>query len=538
MIEAWLERATLHLARAELAAAAQAYDHASALGAATFALHYNRSVIAAKFGELELALRHALAAVAVDPGSLLAQVNAAVIEGPVRGYETALARLDAAALLGARDPSLQRARAQTLFKLTHFEQALAAAEGSIAIDPLHPLGYELRVVALKALGRDAELFAAVSTPGIAAPSARLLVHRAVLEMEAGHSGGAPALLRAALGREPHLAWAWFNLAEVAGCDGDGADIAAMERLLERDDLTANDRVLLHFALGKAHLTGGDHASAFPHFDRGNALKRGLLAYDVAQDERAMLELAREFPAAALSQGNPSANFSERPIFIVGMPRSGTSLVEQLLASHPAVFGAGELPALPDLLPQCRLLDRAAWPSLAACYLKTAGAHAAEAERIVDKLPLNFLNVGLIRMLFPNARVIHCRRDSVDTGLSCYLTLFDEGHEFSYDLTELGRFTRAYEPLMEHWRNALPADRFLDIDYEALVTDTEHAARRLVAFCGLPWDGSVLRFYQTQRAVRTASKLQVRQPIYRTSVNRARAFGSALDPLRAALRRVR
>jgi tetratricopeptide (TPR) repeat protein len=534
LVDAWLERAAIYLAREEPAAAAEAYDRAFALGASTFALHVNRSAIAVNFGQMDVALMHAEAAIACDPSSLVAQINAAMIEGPVRGYEVALARLETAGL-ACDDPSLHRARAATLLQLKHFDLALAVAEQAVAGDPQHPLGHELRLAALKSLGRDAEAIAIFDEPVVLALSApRLLVHRAALKMDGGDREGARVLLRSALARDPGLAVAWFHLGEIADFDTEGADIGAMEGLLEGGARTAFDRVQLHFALGKAHLARDDYPRAIAHFGHGNIGKRRLIKYDVARDERMMANLAREFSAPVLAQVAPNANRSERPIFVLGMPRSGTSLVEQLLASHPAVYGAGELLAMAQAAAQRGSVARDEWPLLAARYLETAGADAGDAERVVDKLPLNFVYVGLIRILFPKARIIHCRRDAVDNGLSCYATLFDKGHEFSYDLTELGRFARAYTQLMDHWRATLPPDRFLEVDYEAIVADVETEARRLVAFCGLPWNDAVLRFYDTRRAVRTASQMQVRRPIYRTSINRALAFGSALDPLRDAL----
>lgn len=535
LVQAWLVRATVDLAREDAASAAEAFDRAFALGASSLALHIDRSAIAVNFGQMDVALVHAEAAVACDPRSLVAQINAAMIEGPTRGYNVALARLDGAALIAPNDASLYRARAATLIQLKRFEAALAVAEQAVTDDPEHPLGHELRLTALRALGRDAEALAIFDDPALLALGApRLLVHLAALKMDGGDRKGSRELLRAALTRDPGLASAWFHLGEIADFDIAGSDIASMEGLLERGARTVFDRIQLHFALGKAHLARNDYTRAIAHFGQGNAGKRGLITYDVARDERLMADLAREFSASVLARVAPNANRSERPIFVLGMPRSGTSLVEQLLASHPAVYGAGELLSIAQAAAQRGSIGRDEWPLLAARYLETAGAHAGDAQRVVDKLPLNFVYVGFIRTLFPNARIIHCRRDAVDNGLSCYTTLFDKGHQFSYDLTELGRFARAYATLMDHWRAALPPDRFLDIDYEAIVADVETEARRLVAFCGLPWDDAVLRFYDTRRAVRTASQMQVRRPIYRTSVNRAAAFGSALDPLRDAL----
>jgi tetratricopeptide (TPR) repeat protein len=427
-------------------------------------------------------------------------------------------------------------RAITLLELERYDAALAAAERAISEEPHNARGHEIRMIVLKQLGRDDEALAALNQPQVYALSPRVRALLGVTQMEAGLRDDARVSLRAALEADPGLAFARFNLAEI---DADGDDIAALERLIARADVSRHDRMLLNFALGKCYLAGNDHARAFARFRDGNDMKRQTLDYDVVHDERSMTALAAEFSAAVLAEGLPGADPSERPIFVVGMPRSGTSLVEQVLASHPAVFGAGELKAMARLAARRHSAGRAEWPALAAEYLAAAGARAAGARaggaaRVVDKLPLNFLNVGFIRLLLPNARIIHCRRNPVDNALSCYTILFDEGNEFSYDLTDLGRFYHSYQTLMEHWRTVVPPDRFFEIDYEAIVADVEGEARRLVSFCGLAWDDAVLRFHQTKRAVRTASKLQVRKPIYRTSIDRAAAFGAALDPLRRAL----
>jgi tetratricopeptide (TPR) repeat protein len=535
MADAWIELAGLHLMRAEPSAAGAALDRAFALGASSLDLHVYRSVIAANADEFDVALEHARAAVSAEPTSLVAQINAAMIEGSICGYDVALARLDALPPQSSSDVTLLRARAGALLKLNRFAAALEAADAAIAGDPTHPLGREIRVAALKGLGRETEALVELEAPAGTEVHPRLLVQAAALNLDNGQRDRAHQLLRQALAREPGLVSAWYNLGEAGAFDTDGADIAAMQALLERDATTAYDRTLLHFSLGKAFLARDEHARAFEHFVAGNAAKRRRLTrYDVANDEHAMVQLTREFPASVLTQPDLRAHPTELPVFVVGMPRSGTSLVEQMLASHPAVYGAGELSALPDAVAQRASTDRANWRLLAERYLQAAQTRAGVAERITDKLPLNFLNVGFIRLLFPNARIIHCRRDPVDCGLSCFTTLFEEGNEFSFDLTELGRFIRAYHALMNHWRAVMPPDRFIEVDYEAIVADVETEARRLVAFCGLPWHASITTFYDTQRTVNSASRLQVRQPIYRTSVNRAAAFGVALDPLRDAL----
>jgi hypothetical protein len=230
-----------------------------------------------------------------------------------------------------------------------------------------------------------------------------------------------------------------------------------------------------------------------------------------------------------------------------MMRSGTTLAEQILASHPRVYGAGELPLLGRLIeslprrlgtgdgyPEAvRRLDRATTRALAAEHQQRLKGLGGAAERVVDKMPANFLALGLIATLFPRARIIHCRRDPIDTCLSCYFHDFGPSIPYTLDLRHLGLYYRAYERLMAHWAAVLPVPVF-ELRYEELTADQEAVSRRLVAFCGLEWDERCLRFHETRRVVRTASQLQVRQPLYRGSVGRWKRYEAFLQPLRDAL----
>jgi hypothetical protein len=228
-----------------------------------------------------------------------------------------------------------------------------------------------------------------------------------------------------------------------------------------------------------------------------------------------------------------------------MMRSGSTLVEQILASHPQVFGAGERKDFANVVNALgasetaeegpnRPLDGAALYRLGTAYLAAVTEGTPPAERIVDKMPANFRFVSLIHLALPNARIIHTHRDPVDTCLSCFSQLFNEKQPFTYDLGELGRYYRAYQTLMEHWRRVLPEGVMLDVRYEELVADFEPQARRIVAHCGLEWDDRCLSFYETRRPVKTASVVQVRQPIYRSSVGRWRPNSDLLRPLLEAL----
>jgi hypothetical protein len=233
-------------------------------------------------------------------------------------------------------------------------------------------------------------------------------------------------------------------------------------------------------------------------------------------------------------GDPSA----APIFIVGMPRSGTTLIEQILASHPKVFGAGELREMANLAGHIGAAFPEAMPGLSGEELRRIGEQyvrsvtrlAPSAERITDKMPGNFSLAGLIHLALPNARIIHACRDARDTAFSCFSLLFSGTLEFTYDLAELGRYYRAYLKLMGHWREVLPEGIMLEVQYEDVVGDLENQARRIIAHCGLEWDDACLSFYKTERSVRTASATQVRQPIYQSSIGRWRLHEEELGPL--------
>jgi hypothetical protein len=301
---------------------------------------------------------------------------------------------------------------------------------------------------------------------------------------------------------------------------------------------------LDFSLGKAYADIEDYPRSFQHLLAANATKRGTIFYDervaFAYFDRIEQIFSAELVASKAGGGEPS----QRPIFVLGMARSGTTLVEQLLASHPAVQGAGELTTFkdvalavrgpqgnalpyPDVVPT---LDQAALKSIGAEYVKRLAALAPEGERATDKMPSNFYFAGLIHLALPNAVIIHTVRNPVDTCISCFSKLFRDEQNHTYDLGELGRFYLRYQRLMEHWRRVLPPGRILDVRYEDVVDDLEGQARRVLAHCGLPWDDRCLAFHETNRPVRTASAVQVRQPIYKSAVGRWRAYEEFLGPL--------
>jgi hypothetical protein len=277
--------------------------------------------------------------------------------------------------------------------------------------------------------------------------------------------------------------------------------------------------------------------------KANALKRTTVDYDEAATLNMFPHIKKVFDADLLRRTRGLGDPSTVPIFVLGMPRSGTTLVEQILASHPDVHGAGELPWLNEMARNLRGADvngyfpevAKSWSAtqlrdLGGQYVQYLRTKASVAGHVTDKMPMNFRFVGLIHMILPNARIVHTRRDAADTCLSCFTKNFAGAIDYTYDLGELGRYWRAYDDLMSHWRQVLPPGAMLEVQYEDLVADFDRQARHLVTYCGLEWDDRCLSFHHTQRPVRTASVNQVRQPIFASSIGRWRDYEPWLAPL--------
>ena len=381
-------------------------------------------------------------------------------------------------------------------------------------------------------------------PGMAAAQCRLGI---VLE-EQGDLAGAERCFRSAIAGDFRFAAAHAELANLLRAALPVEDLAAQEQLVLDSGLTQEQQAALHFGLAQVFDARGAYAEAAEHASVANALR--LAQWRIAGQEydpqahsefidRIIAEFTPEFFAGVGDFGVPS----QRPVFLVGLPRSGTTLIEQILAGHSRVFGAGELPLAresfaaacqpgkdPGLQPSG--LDREGVPRLANRYLDELHRRNATALRVVDKMPDNYLYLGFLAALFPRARFIHCRRDLRDVAVSCWMTNFRTIRWASDRALIAARF-RDYQRLMDHWRDVLPAP-ILEVSYEETVTDLETVARRLVAWCGLEWEPGCLEFHHGKRAVRTASAVQVRQPLYTTSVGRWRHYERSLATLLSAL----
>jgi len=325
-------------------------------------------------------------------------------------------------------------------------------------------------------------------------------------------------------------------------------IPVVEKLVSDPGLSNSDAMYCHFALGNFHQAGKSYDRAFEHFLLANRLQRETLTYDARENIQYVDSLIKVYSKNFIRRNSQFGSASKLPVFIVGMPRSGTTLVEQILSSHDLVHGAGELrtgPALnysiaqeleyiePD--PECMsLLDAKMIRKYSARYLQELTRYSATAARITDKEPGNFFRIGLIKTLFPDARIIHCQRDPIDNCLSVFFHCFT-AFQCSFELTELGQFYRDYQRLMNHWKDLFPGE-ILTVQYEELVADQEKVSKQMIDHLDLEWDEKCLDFHNNDRNVMTPSNMQVRKPIYANSINRWKHYEKHLQPLITALQK--
>ncbi|HEY3784493.1 MAG TPA: sulfotransferase [Steroidobacteraceae bacterium] len=348
---------------------------------------------------------------------------------------------------------------------------------------------------------------------------------------------AAAFFRRAVDSDPSTVRAWAELAgirKMSAADGEWL-LKAQEMLAA--PLAPFEEARLRFAIGKYHDDLEQFEEAFASYERGNTLLKTVTApYEREVRTRLVDDLIRVYTSETMAGIAAAGSGSTRPVFVVGMMRSGTSLIEQIIASHPEAAGAGELDfwsaALRGHESEVRrdLLDAQTRAKLAAEYLRALQSCSAQALRVVDKAPVNCDYLGIILSVFPNARIIYVRRDPIDTCLSCYFQLFSTALNFARDLSDLAHYYREHQRLMAHWRAVCPSESLLEVPYEELVADQEQWTRRIVNFLDLPWHPQCLEFHRTDRTILTSSYWQVRQRIYNNSVRRARHYRKFIGPL--------
>jgi tetratricopeptide (TPR) repeat protein len=451
------------------------------------------------------------------PGFKAARHNYALVLHRHNKPAAALAQIDDLLAAEPRNPSFSNLKAAVLARLGEYDEAIRLYDQLLREYPQQGKIWMSYGHALKTAGRQDECIAA---------------YRKSIELE------------------PRLGEAYWSLANLKTFRFTGTEVAAMRAQLERADLTAEDRFHFHFALGKALEDSRDYAASFDHYAQGNRLRKESVPYDSATTTDSVARARALFTPAFFAARRGHGCQDPDPIFVVGLPRAGSTLVEQILSSHSAIEGTMELPDLvgiartlggrtrrgeaskyPEVL---ATLDADALRELGERYLRqTRVQRKTSAPRFIDKLPNNWAHVGLIELILPNARIVDARRHPLSCCFSGFKQHFARGQNFSYSLEDIGYYYADYVALMAHYDAVLPG-RVHRVFYERMVDDTEQEVRRLLDYCGLPFEDACLRFYENERAVRTASSEQVRQPIFRDAVEHWRNYEPWLGPLKAAL----
>ncbi|QIL21167.1 tetratricopeptide repeat-containing sulfotransferase family protein [Thermomonas sp. HDW16] len=473
--------------------------------------------LGARIGRNEQALGLLEHCLQLAPGFAMARHNYALVLDRCNRHEDALVEVESLLALDEENPNLQNLKAVVLGKLGNYGSAIRLYESILDKRPKEPRVWMSLGHALKTEGRT---------------DRAVIAYRRAIELNPAFGG------------------AWWSLANLKTVRFDAGDIAAMQQQLQHGDLDDDQRLHFEFALGKALEDTGEYAASFAHYASGNALRRKQLPYDAGQNTqrkcRAQATYTREFFAERAGVGHDDP----APVFIVGMPRAGSTLIEQILSSHPQVEATMELPDIIAITRDLRAkvenpettsyhdivagMDPAEFKELGERYIERTRVQRKQGRPFfIDKMPNNFAHVGLIQLILPNARIIDARRHPLACGFSNFKQHFARGQNFSYDLTDMGRYYADYVALMAHFDAVLPG-RVHRVIYEDMVTDTETQVRALLDYCGLEFDERCLRFFENDRAVRTASSEQVRRPIYRDGVDQWRHFEPWLDPLKQAL----
>jgi tetratricopeptide (TPR) repeat protein len=452
------------------------------------------------------------------------------------------------------NPSFTPARhnlAVVLHRQAKFAESLSEIDHLLQSDPRNP---SYRVLQAAALGRVSDYAEAIRVYADVLAEypaqAKVWMSYGHALKTAGRQSDSIDAYRRSIEISPHLGEAWWSLANLKRVSFSPEDVRALRTQLANPQLSEEDRLHFHFAAGKALEDAGEYRESFEHYAKGNAIRRSQIHYDADENaehvRRSQALFTREFFEQRVGAGYPAPD----PIFIVGLPRSGSTLIEQILSSHSAIEGTQELPDIgilasrlgarklrseasryPDVLDTLDMKDFHAlgeeFLTRTRLYRKTA------APLFIDKMPNNFAHIGLIHLMLPNARIIDARRHPLGCGFSCFKQHFARGQHFTYDLDELGRYYRDYAELMAHFDEVLPG-RVHRVHYERMVEDTEGEVRRMLAYCNVPFEEACLRFYENERAVRTASSEQVRTPIYREGLDQWQHYEAWLDPLKQAL----
>jgi tetratricopeptide (TPR) repeat protein len=526
------------------------YGKAIALKPQLAELYNNRGVTLQEMGRYDDALADYDKAIALKPDYANAHNNRGATLPHLRRYEAAIASCDTAVRLKPNFPEAYNNRGVALQELSRYDEALASYDRAIALKPDCGEAYNNRGASLLQLKRvDDALESCDRAIELKPEYAEAYQTKGTSLVSKGDMQQAENMFLKALELKPDYPDPIFGLVGIRKYqDPNHRDARNIRSLLDKPGISTLGRDCLYFSLGKIYDDCQLYDEAFECYRQANRIRSSAVSYNRDRVAEITASLIDVFSKDFLAQPLAFASDCESPLFIVGMPRSGTTLMAQILSNHRSIGLAGELPTilefisqLPDLVgkripyPQSvKDLTPAMGTRLVSDYAKRLRRDIdAEVPRVIDKHPLNFMHLGFISMLFPKARIIHCMRNSMDTGLSNYFQRFTFFYDYSFELRNIGHFYGQYMRIMKHWRKVLP-NALIEVGYEDMIMNTEQVARRTLDALGLEWDERCLAPHTNPHAVDTASKWQVRQPIYRESVNRWRHYEKHLAPLKEAL----
>lgn len=509
------------------------------------------SILAANEDTREEGLTYLHRAIAIDPDFFEGYYNLGVTYEEMSDFNRAKEAFNEALKIEAKNVNALLKLAEVYRTTEELDKSEQTILHAIEIEPKRPqLHIDLARIYAQMNYREAAK-AALRKAFAVQPkkTADMLIAKGNILLELGEMEPSKKSFLEALSISPGNISAMHQLAYAAKVKPDDENFLALKKLYEKKEtLPFGMLININFALGKCYEDIKEYRTSFIHFMEGCKLKRQTFKYDPNSHSKYVDHLIHTFNKTYIKKWSGFGNPSDVPIFVVGMPRSGTTLTEQIIASHPKVYGAGELRDLMSLISSTGKGSKSdvytqSWvhptkqmfTTFGYIYLEQVKLRAPKSPHITDKMPANFLGVGLIHLALPNAKIIHIKRNPLDTCISGFSKLFGNGQYHSYDLAESGQYYYDYARLMDHWKKVLPEGAFLEVQYEELIADTEGQAKRIIDYCGLEWNDACLNFHQNKRSVRTASITQVRQPIYKSSLARWKHYEEFLWPLRNALK---
>ena len=534
---------TLGLVLNELERTEPAIEHFNksiTITAKNAAVHRQLGDAYTRLQRLEEAIEPYQTALALQADDVATIINLGNVFHGLRRYTQSILRYQQALDLQPDNVQVHRHLGASYQRMGQTKKALKCFEKALSLRPDYiPARIKLAEV-LRELGRAEEALVQVEKVIDLKPDeTEAHVILGLILRELGQADLAIERFEGLLSTEPGCGHLYYQIAMIKPSQ---ELIPVVEKLISDPKLPNGDAIFCHFALGNIFKSGKSFDQAFSHFLKANTLHRKTFLYDVKENSQTVDRLIEVYSKRLFQRKRQFGSDSKLPVFILGMPRSGTTLVEQIISSHPQVYGAGELRAIPAITltiaqqlefanpyPQCMsIFNRTMAEEYSDRYLQELALHCPTAKHITDKLPGNFLRIGLIKTLFPDARIIHCQRNPLDNCISLFFHYFKR-LKCSFELTELGQYYLQYQRLMSHWQNRFPGEIFT-VQYEELVMDQETVSKQLIDYVGLEWDEKCLNFHNNERDVRTVSNLQVRQPMYKNSMNRWKPYEKHLQPL--------